>query len=119
MSGARSQAAASARGAKIPAPSPDLSGSPQGTPRGTTAEGGAGTRRRTLLPLDDVLGCLREAIPALTRSSLEPIAFPGSHDQVEGPGVFGCTPPYLPLASRPDVVVFQTCLLYTSDAADE
>src|SRR3712207_9102930 len=24
-------------------------------------------RRRTLLPLDDVLGCLREAIPALTR----------------------------------------------------
>ncbi|KQU54816.1 integrase [Bosea sp. Leaf344] len=27
-------------------------------------------RRRTLLPLDDVLGCLRDAIPALTRSSL-------------------------------------------------
>jgi len=27
-------------------------------------------RRRTLLPLDDVLGCLREAIPALTRSAL-------------------------------------------------
>src|SRR5215212_8131133 len=27
-------------------------------------------RRRTLLPLDDVLGCLREAIPALSRSAL-------------------------------------------------
>jgi transposase InsO family protein len=27
-------------------------------------------RRRTLLPLDDVLGCLRDAIPALTRSAL-------------------------------------------------
>jgi transposase len=27
-------------------------------------------RRRTLLPLDDVLGCLRETIPALSRSAL-------------------------------------------------
>lgn len=27
-------------------------------------------RRRTLLPLDDVLGCLRETIPTLTRSAL-------------------------------------------------
>ena len=27
-------------------------------------------RSRTLLPLDDVLGCLREAIPALSRSAL-------------------------------------------------
>ena len=27
-------------------------------------------RRRTLLPLDDVLGCLRDAVPTLTRSSL-------------------------------------------------
>lgn len=27
-------------------------------------------RRRTMLPLDDVLGCLRETIPKLTRSSL-------------------------------------------------
>jgi len=44
-------------------------------------------------------------------SSLEPIASPGSHDQVEAPGFFGCAPPYLPLASRPDVVVFQTAPL--------
>src|SRR4051794_13424056 len=27
-------------------------------------------RRRTLLPLDDVLGCLRESIPKLSRSAL-------------------------------------------------
>ena len=27
-------------------------------------------RRRTLLPLDDVLGCLSDSIPKLTRSSL-------------------------------------------------
>ena len=27
-------------------------------------------RRQTLLPLDDVLGCLRDSIPKLTRSSL-------------------------------------------------
>lgn len=27
-------------------------------------------RRRTLLPLDDVLGCLRETIPKLSRSAL-------------------------------------------------
>jgi hypothetical protein len=27
-------------------------------------------RRRTLLPLDDVMGCLKDSIPNLTRSSL-------------------------------------------------
>jgi predicted acyl esterase len=41
-------------------------------------------------------------------SSLEPVASAGSWDQVEAPEFFGCTPPYLPLASRPDVLVFQT-----------
>ncbi len=41
-------------------------------------------------------------------SSLEPIARAGAFDQVEAPGFFGCTPPYLPLASRSDVLVFQT-----------
>ncbi len=41
-------------------------------------------------------------------SSLEPLALPGSQDQVEAPGIFGCTAPFLPLASRPDVLVFQT-----------
>ena len=32
----------------------------------------------------------------------------GGFDQVERPGVFGCKPPYLPLSSRMDVLVFQT-----------
>jgi len=41
-------------------------------------------------------------------SSLDPVANAGSWDQVETPEFFGCTPPYLPLASRPDVLVFQT-----------
>lgn len=33
---------------------------------------------------------------------------PGGYDQVEGPDLFGCKPPYLPLASRHDVLVFRT-----------
>ena len=41
-------------------------------------------------------------------SSLEPIAQAGAFDQVETANFFGCTPPYLPLASRSDVLVFQT-----------
>jgi hypothetical protein len=41
-------------------------------------------------------------------SSLELVARNGSFDQVETPGFLGCTPPYLPLASRADVLVFQT-----------
>lgn len=41
-------------------------------------------------------------------SSLDPVAFAGSWNQVEGPDFYGCKPPYLPLASRPDVLVFQT-----------
>lgn len=41
-------------------------------------------------------------------TSLEPVASGGAWDQVEAPGFFGSSPPYLPLASRPDVLVFQT-----------
>jgi putative CocE/NonD family hydrolase len=41
-------------------------------------------------------------------SSLEPVATAGAFDQAEGPAFFGCAPPFLPLASRPDVLVFQT-----------
>jgi putative CocE/NonD family hydrolase len=44
-------------------------------------------------------------------SSLEPVASAGAFDQVESPEFFGCTPPYLPLASRSDVLVFQTAPL--------
>jgi len=32
----------------------------------------------------------------------------GAWDQVEGPHLYGCRPPYLPLSSRFDVLVFQT-----------
>jgi hypothetical protein len=32
---------------------------------------------------------------------------PGGYDQREAPGFHGCRPPYLPLGSRPDVLVFQ------------
>lgn len=32
----------------------------------------------------------------------------GGFDQREGPEFFGCRPPYLPLSSRPDMLVFQT-----------
>jgi putative CocE/NonD family hydrolase len=41
-------------------------------------------------------------------SSLEPVATAGAFDQVESEAFFGCAPPYLPLASRSDVLAFQT-----------
>ena len=44
-------------------------------------------------------------------SSGEPVFSAGGYDQVEGPRFFGCKEPYLPLASRPDVCVFQTAPL--------
>jgi putative CocE/NonD family hydrolase len=44
-------------------------------------------------------------------SSLEPVASAGAFDQVESPAFFGCAPPYLPLASRADVLAFQTAPL--------
>lgn len=44
-------------------------------------------------------------------SSLQPVASAGAWNQVEAPGFFGCTPPFLPLATRPDVLVFQTDIL--------
>jgi len=41
-------------------------------------------------------------------TSLGPVASAGAFDQVESARFFGCEPPYLPLASRSDVLVFQT-----------
>jgi len=43
-----------------------------------------------------------------TVTSGEPVMVGGAFDQVERPDVFGATPPYLPLASRPDILVFMT-----------
>ncbi len=44
-------------------------------------------------------------------SSFEPIAEPGSFDQVGDARFFGCRPPFLPLAARRDVLAFQTAPL--------
>ena len=44
-------------------------------------------------------------------TSLEPVARGGAWNQVEAPAFFGCTSPFLPLASRPDVLAFQTAPL--------
>ncbi len=44
--------------------------------------------------------------PRTTR--VHQIMEPGGFNQVEGPQFWGCKPPYLPLGSRRDVLVFQT-----------
>ena len=41
-------------------------------------------------------------------TSMEPLLAGGGYDQRERPDMFGHRAPYLPLASRPDVLVFQT-----------
>ncbi len=41
-------------------------------------------------------------------SSAHGVMMPGAFDQVEWPDVLGCSPPYIPLASRDDVLVFET-----------
>ena len=53
------------------------------------------------------------ADPALAPRStrIHEVMFAGGYDQVEGPKFYGCRPPYLPIGSRPDVLVFQTELL--------
>ncbi|MBC9209788.1 CocE/NonD family hydrolase [Roseomonas aerophila] len=44
-------------------------------------------------------------------TSMEPLISGGAYDQREREGMFAHTAPYLPLASRPDVVVFETPVL--------
>ncbi len=41
-------------------------------------------------------------------SSAHGVMMPGAFDQVERPDVFGCKPPYIPLADRGDVLTFET-----------
>jgi putative CocE/NonD family hydrolase len=43
-----------------------------------------------------------------TVTSGKPVMVGGAFDQVEGPRFFGSRQPYLPLAARPDVLVFQS-----------
>jgi putative CocE/NonD family hydrolase len=52
----------------------------------------------------------RHPVPTIggTISSGEPVMSGGAYDQREEPRFFGSRPPYLPLATRPDVLVFQT-----------
>jgi putative CocE/NonD family hydrolase len=42
------------------------------------------------------------------RSRMRSFVLVGASHQKEEPGIFGCQPPYPPLAVRPDVLVFQT-----------
>jgi hypothetical protein len=46
-----------------------------------------------------------------TITSGEPVMRGGAYDQREGPRFFGSREPYMPLAARPDVLVFETELL--------
>ena len=64
--------------------------------------GGAGPTRYVFDPANPV-----PTIGGNLSSGL-PIMEPGGFDQRESPDFFGCRQPYLPLASRPDVLVFQT-----------
>ncbi len=52
----------------------------------------------------------RHSVPTIggAISSGEPVMAAGAYDQVEGPRFFGSREPYLPLAARHDVLVFQT-----------
>jgi uncharacterized protein len=52
----------------------------------------------------------RHPVPSIggTITSGEPVMVGGAFDQREEQRFFGSRPPYLPLASRPDVLVFQT-----------
>ena len=55
----------------------------------------------------------RHPVPSIggTITSGEPIMRGGAFDQVEDPRFYGCHPPCLPLASRPDILVFETAPL--------
>ncbi len=44
-------------------------------------------------------------------TSGEPVMRGGGYDQTEGPTIFGASPPYLPIAARADVLVFETEIL--------
>jgi len=52
----------------------------------------------------------RNPVPSIggTITSGEPIMRGGAFNQVEDQRFFGCRPPYLPLSSRPDILVFET-----------
>lgn len=61
------------------------------------------------------MGPLPPGVPDSThapwRARMGQLLEPGGFDQVEAPHFFGCAPPYLPLGSRSDVLVFETAPL--------
>jgi len=67
----------------------------------------------TRLPKPEYFGLIERAwgverARALYKMLSVPLAKVGAHDQVEAPDVYGARPPYLPLSSRHDILVFQT-----------
>jgi putative CocE/NonD family hydrolase len=70
--------------------------------------GGSSSSLVDLAPLPQRVA--NPAVSNLTERYSE-IATGGGFDQREAPGTFGCEPPFLPLAARPDVLVFQTAPL--------
>lgn len=52
----------------------------------------------------------REPAPTLGGNMIryQNVLWPGAYDQRERPEFFLCKPPYLPLATRPDILVFRT-----------
>jgi putative CocE/NonD family hydrolase len=58
----------------------------------------------------------RNPVPTLggNISAAHRVMMPGAFDQVERPGVFGCRPPYVSLASRDDILVFESLPLERS-----
>jgi putative CocE/NonD family hydrolase len=52
----------------------------------------------------------RDPVPTLGGNMIryQNILWPGAYDQVERPGFFLCKPPYLPLATRHDVLVYRS-----------
>jgi predicted acyl esterase len=67
--------------------------------------GGGVSSLTDLIPMPDGLTDVSRA-PRSTR--VRDVMSPGGFDQVEATRFYGCSEPYLPLGSRPDVLVFQT-----------
>jgi uncharacterized protein len=86
-----------------------------GSGSGGDARGGGGGRLATELP---PIGAApvsydfdpEHPVPSIggTITSGEPVMRGGAYDQREGPRFFGSREPYMPLAARPDVLVFET-----------
>jgi hypothetical protein len=82
---------------------------------GDEVHGGGGGRLATELPAVGAAPISYDfdpehPVPSIggTITSGEPVMRGGAYDQREGPRFFGSREPYIPLAARPDVLVFET-----------